>query len=64
MQLSEIRDEALITVNDPTFTPELVDGYINDVYKEVVGRCLVPEMKGVDTVVRLVQQAAQGRAVG
>jgi hypothetical protein len=50
MQLSEIRNEVSSFVNDSAFTADIIDGYINDVYKQVVAACLVPELKGVDTV--------------
>lgn len=57
MQLSEIREEVQLIVNDATFTDEIVDGYINDVYLSVVAECLIPELKGVDTVSTVLGQA-------
>lgn len=50
MQLSEIRDEVQLIVQDTAFTDAIVDSYINTVYASVINECLVPEMKGVDTV--------------
>lgn len=51
MLLSEIRDEVKLAVNDPAFTDNMIDAYINDVYLQVVAACLVPELKGIDTVI-------------
>lgn len=50
MQLSEIREEVQLIVQDSVFTDEIVDSYINDVYFSTISECLVPEMKGMDTV--------------
>ena len=50
MILSDIRDEIITTVNDPSFTDDIVNGYINEVYQSSVARCMVPELKGVDVV--------------
>lgn len=50
MQLSEIREEVQLIVQDSVFTDEMIDSYINDVYFSTVMECLVPEMKGLDTV--------------
>jgi hypothetical protein len=51
MLLSEIRNEIKLVVSDEAFTDDMIDSYINDVYKQVVASCLVPELKGIDTVV-------------
>lgn len=56
MQLSDIRDEVQLGVNDVTFTDLIVNRYINSVYYAVVARCLVPEMKGMDTVTTSVTE--------
>jgi hypothetical protein len=50
MQLSEIREEVQLIVQDSTFDDDMIDSYINTVYFSVVAECLVPELKGVDTV--------------
>lgn len=57
MQLSDIRDEVQLIVQDTAFTDDIVDGYINAVYNSVVNECLVPEMKGVDTVTTTLLKA-------
>jgi len=50
MLLSDIRDEVKLIIQDDAFTDDIVDSYINDVYLSVVAECLVPELKGMDTV--------------
>lgn len=50
MVLSDIVTEVELAVNDSTFTSDMLTGYINDTYREVVGRCLVPDLKRVDVV--------------
>lgn len=57
MQLSDIREEVQLIVQDAAFTDDIVDSYINDVYFAVVNECLIPELKGMDTVVTVVSQA-------
>lgn len=56
MQLSDIREEVKLTVQDITFTDDVVDSYINDIYFAVVASCLVPELKGIDTVTTVLLQ--------
>jgi hypothetical protein len=57
MQLSDIRDEVQLIVQDEAFTDVIVDRYINDVYLSTVNECLVPEMKGMDTVATVLSRA-------
>jgi len=57
MLLEDIRDEVQLIVQGSTFTDEMVDGFINDVYISAVGKCLVPEMKTVDVVDTVLGQA-------
>lgn len=57
MQLSEIREEVSIIIQDDYFTDEIIDAYINDVYLSIVAQCLIPELKGIDTVTTVLSQA-------
>lgn len=57
MQLSEIREEVSIIIQDDYFTDEIIDAYINDVYLSVTAQCLIPELKGIDTVTTVLSQA-------
>ena len=50
MQLSDIREEVKLVVQDVTFTDDIVDSYINEVYFAVAASCLIPDLKGVDAV--------------
>ena len=57
MLLSEIREEVKLAVNDPAFTDSMIDSYINTTYQEVVAACLVPDLKGIDTVTTSTTEA-------
>lgn len=57
MLLSEIREEVKLAVNDPMFTDSMIDSYINTTYQEIVAACLVPELKGIDTVTTSTTEA-------
>jgi hypothetical protein len=50
MLLHEIRSEIKLVVDDVAFTDNMIDSYINIVYQQVVASCLVPSLKGVDTI--------------
>jgi hypothetical protein len=57
MLLEDIREEVKLIVQDDSFTDDMVDNYINDTYLSVIGQCLVPELKGIDTVVTVLSQS-------
>lgn len=57
MLLSEIREEVSVIMQDDFFTDEMIDSYINDAYLSSVAQCLVPELKGVDSVLTVTSQA-------
>lgn len=57
MELSEIREEVSLIMQDDYFTDEMIDAYINDAYLSSVAQCLIPELKGIDTVTTVLFQA-------
>ncbi len=50
MNLSEIRDEVQLIVQDSSFSDEAINGYINQVLQTVCAECMIPSLKRISTV--------------
>lgn len=57
MNLSELREEVKLIVQDSSFTDAMVDGYLNLALQDACAQCLLPSLKRISTVTTSTTEA-------